>query len=109
MLVKEVMTPHVVSIAPEESAALAARLLARHGLGALPVCSAEGILRGMVTDRDIVLRLIDKIGPDRLIFGTDFPMWSHEEELERFLALGFTEAENRRILSDNFKEFMGIE
>ena len=33
MLVKEVMTPHVVSIAPEESAALAARLLARHGLG----------------------------------------------------------------------------
>ena len=36
-------------------------------------------------------------------------MWSHEEELERFLALGFTEAENRRILSDNFKEFMGIE
>ena len=62
-----------------------------------------------MTDRDIVLRLIDKIGPDRLIFGTDFPMWSHEEELERFLALGFTEAENRRILSDNFKEFMGIE
>ena len=50
------MTPHVVSIAPEESAALAARLLARHGLGALPVCSAEGILRGMVTDRDIVTR-----------------------------------------------------
>ena len=46
MLVKEVMTPHVVSIAPEESAALAARLLARHGLGALPVCSAEGMLRG---------------------------------------------------------------
>ena len=44
MLVKEVMTPHVVSIAPEESAALAARLLARHGLGALPVCSAEGIV-----------------------------------------------------------------
>ena len=58
MLVKEVMTPHVVSIAPEESAALAARLLARHGLGALPVCSAEGILRGMVTDRDIVLRCV---------------------------------------------------
>lgn len=52
MLVKEVMTPHVVSIAPEESAALAARLLA------LPVCSAEGILRGMVTDRDIVLRCV---------------------------------------------------
>ena len=58
MLVKEVMTSSVVSIAPEESAALAARLLARHGLGALPVCSTEGMLRGMVTDRDIVLRCV---------------------------------------------------
>ena len=25
-------------------------------------------------DRDMVLRFIDAIGPDRLIFGTDFPM-----------------------------------
>lgn len=58
MLVKDVMTPSVVSIDPEESAALAARLLARHRLGALPVCSEEGILRGMVTDRDIVLRCV---------------------------------------------------
>ena len=108
MLVKEVMTPHVVSIAPEESAALAARLLARHGLGALPVCSAEGILRGMVTDRDIVLRLIDKIGPDRLIFGTDFPMWSPKEELERFLSLGLDEAEQQKILYGNFMNLLHL-
>ncbi len=53
--------------------------------------------------------LVRKYGVENCFFGSDFPMWSHEEELERFLALGFTEAENRRILSDNFKEFMGIE
>ena len=108
MLVKEVMTPHVVSIAPEESAALAARLLARHGLGALPVCSAEGILRGMVTDRDIVLRLIDKIGPDRLIFGTDFPMWSPTEELARFLALDLDESSRQKILYENFMKLLKL-
>ena len=108
MLVKEVMTPHVVSIAPEESAALAARLLARHGLGALPVCSAEGILRGMVTDRDIVLRLIDKIGPDRLIFGTDFPMWSPKEELARFLALDLDESSRQKILYENFMKLLKL-
>ena len=53
--------------------------------------------------------LVRKYGVENCFFGSDFPMWDHEEELERFLALGFTEAENRRILSDNFKEFMGIE
>ena len=58
MQVREVMNPSVVSIDPEESAALAARLLARHNVGSLPVCSASGELRGVVTDRDIVLRCV---------------------------------------------------
>lgn len=52
------MQGNVVAIEPGESAALAARLLARHNVGALPVCSAQGMLRGVVTDRDIVLRCV---------------------------------------------------
>ena len=58
MLVKELMTSGVVPVEPGSSAALAARLLSRHNVGALPVCSREGRLRGMVTDRDIILRCI---------------------------------------------------
>ena len=58
MVVKDLMNPSVVTIEPTSSAALAARLISRHNVGALPVCSAEGILRGMVTDRDIVLRCV---------------------------------------------------
>ena len=58
MQVREVMNPHVVTIDPAESAALAARLLARHNIGALPVCSANGQLQGIVTDRDIILRCV---------------------------------------------------
>jgi CBS domain-containing protein len=58
MLVQDVMSKNVVSITPEESAALAARLLARHNLGALPVCSYDGRLVGIVTDRDIIIRCI---------------------------------------------------
>ena len=58
MRVRDLMNPSVVSITPEESAALAARLLSRHGLGALPVCGEDGSLRGIVTDRDIVLRCV---------------------------------------------------
>ena len=56
--VRDIMNPHVVSIDPTESAALAARLLARHNVGSLPVCGSGGQLQGMVTDRDIVLRCV---------------------------------------------------
>ena len=58
MLVRELMNPGVVTIEPTSSAALAARLLSRHNVGALPVCTPDGRLRGMVTDRDIVLRCV---------------------------------------------------
>ena len=58
MLVKELMTSGVVTVEPGSSAALAARLLSRHNVGALPVCSREGRLRGMVTDRDIITRCV---------------------------------------------------
>ncbi len=58
MLIRHLMHPAVVTIAPEESVALAARLLARHNVGALPVCSADKRLRGILTDRDIVLRCV---------------------------------------------------
>ena len=58
MEVKDLMNPSVVTIEPTSSAALAARLISRHNVGALPVCGGDGRLRGMVTDRDIVLRCV---------------------------------------------------
>lgn len=58
MQVKELMNQSVVSIDPQDSAQSAARLLARHNVGSLPVCGEDGGLRGMVTDRDIVLRCV---------------------------------------------------
>ena len=58
MLISDIMSANVVSITPEESTSLAARLLYRHNIGALPVCGADGQLCGIVTDRDIVLRCI---------------------------------------------------
>ena len=58
MQVSEMMNANVVSITPDENATLAARLLNRHNIGSLPVCSLDGRLRGIVTDRDIVLRCV---------------------------------------------------
>ncbi len=58
MIIQELMNPNVVTIEPTSSAALASRLLSRHNIGSLPVCSSDRRLRGMVTDRDIVLRCV---------------------------------------------------
>ena len=58
MTVREIMNTDVVSVAPEESVRCAARLMSRHNIGALPVCAEGGRLRGIVTDRDIVLRCV---------------------------------------------------
>ena len=56
MKVYKAMTSHPISIGPMEPVATAARLMKRHNLGALPVCDEQGRLRGILTDRDIVVR-----------------------------------------------------
>ena len=58
MKVKEVMTPKVIRISPEETAAAAARTLAHYNVGVLPVCGSEGHICGVLTDRDIVTRCL---------------------------------------------------
>lgn len=58
MNVKDCMNSHVISIAPEESVDVAARLMARHNVGALPVRARDGSLCGILTDRDMVLRCV---------------------------------------------------
>ena len=58
MVVRDLMNPGVVSVEPTSTAAAAARLISRHNVGALPVCGGDGKLRGVVTDRDIVLRCV---------------------------------------------------
>ena len=58
MKLHEIMTKPVVKVHPEESVAVAARMLEHNNIGAMPVCTADGRLCGMVTDRDIVTRCL---------------------------------------------------
>ena len=58
MKVKEIMTRNVIGVGPEETVEVAARTLAQYNVGVLPVCSANGKLCGMVTDRDLVIRCL---------------------------------------------------
>lgn len=58
MKLKELMTPNPVRISPETPVSVAARVLAQYNIGMLPVCTQEGRLRGLLTDRDIVTRCL---------------------------------------------------
>ena len=53
--------------------------------------------------------LIHRFGHERYFFGTDFPMWRHDEELRRFLALPLTEEEREDILFNNAAKLLGVE
>ena len=56
MKLREVMTRNVIKIDPNTPVEAAARMLTHYNVGVLPVCTADGTLRGVVTDRDLVTR-----------------------------------------------------
>ena len=56
MKVKELMSGLVIRIHDKENVSVAARTLTHYNIGVLPVCSSDGKLCGVLTDRDIVTR-----------------------------------------------------
>jgi CBS domain-containing protein len=55
---REIMSGGVDCIGENESVADAARKMAQLGVGALPICGEDDRLKGMLTDRDIVVKVI---------------------------------------------------
>ncbi|MGN0651029.1 MAG: amidohydrolase family protein [Oscillospiraceae bacterium] len=51
--------------------------------------------------------LIRRLGTDRVMFGTDYPVWDAAGELERFNRLPLSEAEREAILCGNFIRLFG--
>lgn len=60
-------------------------------------------------DGSKAVELMRRHGIQKILFGTDFPMWGHQEELNRFLALKLTEDERKAILYDNAVKLLGLE
>ncbi len=52
--------------------------------------------------------LIRIYGAERMVYGTDFPMWDGKTELERFMSMNLTDEENELILSRNAKKILNI-
>lgn len=59
-------------------------------------------------DDETVVRLIRRYGAERVLFGTDYPMWSPAAEAEHFMRLELTEAERDLILHRNAERLFGL-
>jgi len=59
---REIMTPNPRCVGENETLVEAARLMASLDVGALPICGEDQRLKGMVTDRDIVVKVIAQGG-----------------------------------------------
>lgn len=55
---RDVMTRDATCVRASETTHDAARMMADLGVGALPVCGEDNRLKGMLTDRDIVVKVI---------------------------------------------------
>ncbi|WP_432753999.1 CBS domain-containing protein [Streptomyces sp. JL2001] len=55
---REIMTPDATCIGAQDSVLDAAKKMTDMGVGALPICGTDNKLKGMLTDRDIVVKVL---------------------------------------------------
>lgn len=62
----------------------------------------------MFLDRDTAVGFIRKYGPERLVYGSDYPLWDPVVEVHRFLSLGLTDDETEQIAHRTAEGLLGI-
>lgn len=55
---REIMTAGADCVRTDGTAADAARMMSERGVGALPICGQDDRIKGMVTDRDLVVKVV---------------------------------------------------
>ena len=91
---REIMTGGVECVQEDETVLDAARKMSQLGVGALPICGSDDRLKGMLTDRDIVVKVlaqgkdpasttvIDLVAGEVVTIGADDPV----EEIARTMS-----------------------
>ena len=57
---REIMSPDCTCVGEQDTLVEAARKMADLGVGSLPICGDDNRLKGMLTDRDIVVKALAK-------------------------------------------------
>lgn len=55
---REIMTPGTACIGEQDNLVTAASRMAELGIGSMPICGTDNRLKGVLTDRDIVVKVI---------------------------------------------------
>jgi len=58
MKLREIMTNDVSAVSPQDSIIDAARIMQQRNVGCIPVCDNKQEVKGILTDRDIVIRVV---------------------------------------------------
>ncbi|MDR3535518.1 MAG: CBS domain-containing protein [Acetobacteraceae bacterium] len=90
MIVADVMTRHVLSVAPDSTVEEAASLMLQRGISGLFVVDSKGDLAGVVTEGDLLRR--DELGTQR-----NRPWWLRMLVSPGRQAADFTRAHGRRV------------
>ena len=61
----------------------------------------------MISDEQ-AKKYISLYGEDRILFGSDYPMWDVGDEIQNILRLGLTDKQNEKIFSGNLEKLLGI-
>lgn len=64
---RQIMTPDPVWVRSSDSVLDAAMRMAESGVGALPICGEDNKLKGLITDRDIVVKVIAAANDPRAV------------------------------------------
>lgn len=91
-LTRDIMTPGAQCVGEDDALSIAAKLMRDLDVGALPICGEDGRLKGMLTDRDIVVKgIADGYDPDTTNagrFATGAPLTAQaDDDIERVLTL----------------------
>lgn len=62
MKVKELMSTNIACVSEETPASMIAAEMRKNNIGSIPVCDNSGHLKGIVTDRDLVIRVMARFG-----------------------------------------------
>jgi len=57
---------------------------------------------------DVILKFVQEIGPERVLFGSDIPFGTMKNELNKVLSLPIGDREKELILSKNIKRLTGL-
>ena len=73
MKVKELMSTNIACVSENTSAELVADHMRRNDVGCIPVCDDAGHIKGIVTDRDLVLRVMARAAANDKASNSNMP------------------------------------